>query len=233
MCGRFSQLFSWEQLRDAAEGGFDIPDFDTDRNPLRPRANVAPTQNAVVLRAADHAGRVPAARWGFAHPRRTGVIINARAETAAQLPTFRDAAAHRRCLIPVTAFYEWDRSAPGGPQPWSFQTDAPVIFLAGLWQDAPDAQVGPEFVVLTLDTPAAFTTAVHHRAPGVVRLADASAWLNAGAHNGVEALRLLHAFGGDASDAVRAWPVSKRINSARADNGRPPERAEPEAGLFG
>lgn len=229
MCGRFTQFFSWTDLAATLGGFVDIPDFDTDRRPLQPRYNLAPTQEAVAIRSDAGAPRLGPMKWGFPNPHQPGEVINARSETAAELPMFRDAAARRRCLIPASGFYEWDRHAPGGKQPWYLRAESELFLLAGLWRDGPG---GPLFVVLTCDTPPAFEPTIHHRMPCVVRPEDARGWLNP-ATDAPGALVSLHPFGVAEAGGVRAWPVSSRVNSARVDDARLLEEAMPEPGLFG
>ena len=231
MCGRFTQFFSWTDLAATLGGFVDIPDFDTDRKPLHPRYNLAPTQEALGLRSDAGAARIGPMKWGFPNPHKPGEVINARSETAAELPMFRDAAARRRCLIPTSGFYEWDRHAPGGKQPWFLRAETELFLLAGLWRDDPGGPGGPLFVVLTGDTPPGFEPAIHHRMPCVVRPEDAAAWLDPA--DASAALALLHPFGVPKAGGVRAWPVSTRVNSARTDDAGLLDEVTPQAGLFG
>lgn len=230
MCGRFTQFFSWTDLAATLGGFVDIPDFDTDRKPLHPRYNLAPTQEAVGLRAGGAGARIGPMKWGFPNPHKPGEVINARSETAAELPMFRDAAAERRCLIPASGFYEWDRHAPGGKQPWFLRAETTLFLLAGLWRDTPG---GPLFVVLTCDTPPGFEPTIHHRMPCVVRPEDAAAWLDPAATDACAALARLCPFGIAKAGGVRAWPVSARVNSAREDDPGLIDETAPEPGLFG
>lgn len=230
MCGRFTQHWTWEQLLAAAETFWEgrMPATDP-----APRYNVAPTQEALVVRRGTRGIGVGPARWGFAKPGgRPGEIIHARAETAGELATFRDALARRRCLVPVSGFFEWDRCGDGTAQPWHLTTDPPVIFLAALWRRADDAEGRPGFVIMTFPTPDGFEPAIHHRMPGVVRPGDAAAWLAPDLTDASAARRLARPFGsGDAP--VRAWPVSTRVNSSRPDGPGLLEPVRPEPRLFG
>ncbi|MCC5824230.1 MAG: SOS response-associated peptidase [Phycisphaerales bacterium] len=229
MCGRFTQFFSWTDLAATLGGFVDIPDFDTDRRPLQPRYNLAPTQEAVAIRSDAGAPRLGPMKWGFPNPHQPGEVINARSETAAELPMFRDAAARRRCLIPASGFYEWDRHAPGGKQPWFLRAESELFLLAGLWRDGPG---GPLFVVLTCDTPPGFEPTIHHRMPLVVRPEHAAAWLDPGV-DAAGAIGLGAPFGAPETFGVRAWAVSTRVNSAGNEGAGLLERVEPAAGLFG
>ena len=140
MCGRFTNRFTWKELHER----LDL--IGTPLN-LRPRYNVAPSQDVAVARASDPGSRSGASegrtlamlRWGLipAWAKNAAIghkLINARSETAAEKPSFRSAFRHRRCLIPADGFYEWQRLG-GTPQPWLFglRDGAPMLF-AGLWE---------------------------------------------------------------------------------------------------
>ena len=106
---------------------------------LRPRYNVAPSQDVAVARPGDNGRTLAMLRWGLipAWAKDSAIghkLINARSETAAQKPSFRSAFRHRRCLIPADGFYEWQRRG-GTRQPWLFRprSGAPLVF-AGLWE---------------------------------------------------------------------------------------------------
>ena len=132
MCGRFTNRFSWKELHER----LDL--VGTPLN-LRPRYNVAPSQDVAVARAAPDGRTLAMLRWGLIpswakDPAIGHKLINARSETAAEKPSFRSAFRHRRCLIPADGFYEWQRR-DGTRQPWLFglRDGAPLVF-AGLWE---------------------------------------------------------------------------------------------------
>ena len=115
MCGRFNQTASGDEVAEA---------FGLDEAPeLAPRYNIAPTQEVAVVGVQPKTGRRGLARlrWGLVPRESLGGergFINARAETAGEKPSFREAFAHRRCLIPATGFYEWQRIDAKRRQPW-------------------------------------------------------------------------------------------------------------------
>ena len=106
---------------------------------LRPRFNVAPSQDVAVVRANDDGRTLAMLRWGlipaWAKDHAIGYkLINARSETAAEKPSFRAAFRHRRCLIPADGFYEWRRECKTR-QPWLFGLrDGSPFAFAGLWE---------------------------------------------------------------------------------------------------
>lgn len=105
---------------------------------ITPRFNVAPTQPAAVVVLEDERAKVQTMRWGLVPPwskdgKRS--MINARSETAAEKPVFRDAFQHRRCLVIAHGFYEW-QTVPHGKQPWHFHLkEDRLMCLAGLWEE--------------------------------------------------------------------------------------------------
>ena len=141
MCGRFTQRLSWAELHE-------LMDLIGAPLNLQPRYNIAPSQDVAVLRATANGRRLSMLRWGLIpawakDPAIGHKLINARAETAAEKPSFRTAFRHRRCLIPADGFYEWQRRT-GTRQPWLFtlRNGAPFAFAA-LWErwTVPDGAV--------------------------------------------------------------------------------------------
>ncbi len=222
MCGRFTQRLSWAELHE-------LMDLIGAPLNLRPRYNVAPSQDVAVVRAAPDGRSLAMLRWGLipAWARDAAIghkLINARSETAAQKPSFRSAFRHRRCLVPADGFYEWRRSG-GTRQPWLFglRDDAPMVF-AGLWErwTVPEgaaltgslAERSPGDAVETctiLTTAANGTVApVHGRMPVILPPDAWDAWLT----------------GGEVpldpcpADAMTAWPVSTHVNRPANDDPR-------------
>ena len=204
---------------------------------LRPRYNVAPSQDVAAVRAAGPGSQSRAGigrtlamlRWGLIpgwakdhaidHK-----LINARSETAAEKPSFRSAFRHRRCLIPADGFYEWQRRG-GTRQPWLFglRDGAPMIF-AGLWErwtvpegaaltgSLAERSPGDTVETCTILTAAANETVatVHGRMPVILAPDAWDAWL-AG-----EAVPLCPY----PADAMTAHPVSTHVNRPANDDPR-------------
>ena len=116
------------------------------------------------------------------------LMINARAETAATKPAFRDPLSHRRCLLPADGFYEWKRTGKT-KQPYCFEVDGGELFaFAGLWDrwKDPSGQWIKSCSILTT-TPNAVTSSVHDRMPVILDRDDYDLWLDPGMTN-VEAV---------------------------------------------
>lgn len=140
-----------------------------------PRGEVRPGDCAAVV-AMNRASRqsVFAMKWGFRMDRQ--LLINARSETAAAKPTFRDSMQNRRCLIPVSAYFEWDhRTKPLTKYRFSLP-DSPVMHLAGLYRFEPDAAF-PVFTVLTREA-APEIACFHDRMPVILPPELAGQWLD-------------------------------------------------------
>jgi putative SOS response-associated peptidase YedK len=201
MCGRYSLTTAPEAMRQ-------LFDLSGPLANLPPRYNIAPTQEAPVVRAAAEGGgrELALLRWGLVPAWSQGPdsrysMINARAETVAEKPSFRTALKERRCLVPADGFYEWARR-PGGKQPYriGLAGGAPFAF-AGLWEhwrggngDGDEIQSFTIIVTQANDTLAA----IHERMPVIVAPADYGLWLEGGPKATEEARALLRPYPGEA-----------------------------------
>jgi len=222
MCGRFVQTSAPEALRRLFATTNPLPNH-------APSWNVAPTQDSLVVRfnPETRARQLDLLRWGLVpiwakDARIASQLINARAETLASKPAFRDAYAKRRCLVPIDAFYEW-RVQPGGKgkQPYAVaMADGSPMVLAGLWERwrAPDAAILRSFTVVTTDANDLLRP-LHDRMPVVLGAEAWAAWLGEteaavgdGAGGGPALAELLR----PAPDGwFKVWPVSTRVNAVR------------------
>jgi putative SOS response-associated peptidase YedK len=188
-----------------------------------PRYNIAPTQPVPIVRQhPKEPNRVLSlVRWGLIPSWAKDMsgsagMINARSETAATKPAFRDPMKFRRCLVPADGFYEWGRTE-SAKQPFCFEVnDGELFAFAGLWDRwrDPSGQWIKSCSILTT-TPNAVTAAVHDRMPVILKRNDCDLWLDPGMTD-VEALSdLLKPF--DAR-SMRSYPVSSRINQVQNDD---------------
>jgi putative SOS response-associated peptidase YedK len=216
MCGRFVQ--QPEKQRWEARFGVAWPAEAA----LRPRYNLAPTQPAAVI-TADGSGarRWDACAWGlvpgWARDVSMGArLINARAETVWEKPSFRDAIRYRRCLVPANGFYEWTVAPRGGGKvPLLMRLEGVEVFaFAGLWEVWHDRDGGRlhTFTIVTT-TARAPLDRWHGRMPVVLAPEQEAAWLDPGRLKPEAVNSLLR--GVDA--AWRVHPVSTRVNRATYD----------------
>ena len=143
-------------------------------------------------------------------------MINARSETAATKPAFRDPLTNRRCLVPADGFYEWQRAGKA-KQPYCFEVNDGALFaFAGLWDrwKDPSGQWIKSCSILTT-TPNAVTSSVHDRMPVILDRADYDLWLDPGMTNVATVSEVLKPY--DAR-LMRCYPVSTRINHVANDD---------------
>ena len=215
MCGRFTLTAPPEAVKTffGAEEAHAAP----------PRYNIAPTQPILIARE-DQPGvrRLVLARWGLIpgwvkDPATVSLMFNARAETAADKPSFRGAMRHKRCLIPASGFYEWQKRKGGKSQPFLLQPPGGgLVAFAGLWEDwsAPDGGVMETATILTTAANAALAP-IHDRMPAVIAPEDFAAWLDTRTVTAAEAAKLLR----PAPDATfEAVPVGDRVNAVGNDD---------------
>ena len=219
MCGRFLLTTPTSRLSSL---------FQFDGGPaLAPRYNVAPSQPVATVRPSGDSGReCVLMRWGlvpsWAKDVRGGGLINARAETAATKPAFRDAFRSRRCLIPADGFYEWKRGPKKGLPFTVRQKDGGPFALAGLWDvwQAPGGEAVESCAVLTTEANALMKE-LHERMPVILRPEDHAAWLDPAVGKADVLQRLLRPL--DAG-AMMLFPVGDWVNNARHEG---PQCLEP------
>jgi putative SOS response-associated peptidase YedK len=140
-------------------------------------------------------------------------MINARSETAAEKPFFRDAFKKRRCLIPASAFYEWKRDGETKSPHAIHRVDGAPLVFAGLWERW-QGEAGDVLTAAVLTTSANATMAqIHDRMPCLIEKRDFAFWLDPGAPR--EALEWMLAPAKD--DVLDLYPVSRAVNSARSE----------------
>jgi putative SOS response-associated peptidase YedK len=201
MCGRFTLT-----VADVAELARELS-AELDRlraGDYRPRYNVAPLDRHWVVRLEAGRRLLLPARFGFTSAGRPP-LINARAETAARLPTFRRAFQEGRCLVPTDGFYEWTGPAGGRRPIWFWPSAGGLLLLAGLCREQ-----GGELSFVILTTAASAEVApVHDRMPAVLSVASAAAWLER-----ADTSLLAPAPAG----WLRSRAVSPRVNSVANDD---------------
>lgn len=222
MCGRFTlstpPAVMAERYRFA-----DSPPGSTAAQP--PRYNIAPTQPVAIIRPAPMLGGVDAdgprelamVSWGLVpswskEPR--GGIINARAETLTEKPSFRDAFRSRRCLIPADGYFEW-RKEGRQKQPYLFRrADRQPFVFAGLWElfVGPDGQPLETCAIITTEANE-LSAPIHDRVPAILTDDEADAWLDPATKTG-RLTALLRPW--DAAEFV-CHPVGRDVNRIGAE----------------
>jgi putative SOS response-associated peptidase YedK len=231
MCGRYRQ----------ARAPGEVAEFFETVNPIPnrpPSWNIAPTQDALAVRRHPETGarHLDALRWGLVPhwAKDTSIaarLINARAETVATTPAFRDAFARgRRCLVPADGFYEWrageEPKAPKQPYTIALRSGEPMA-LAGLWEGwrGPGGEVVRTFTILTCAANERLRP-LHQRMPVVLPKEAWAAWL--GDDGDTDADALLELLRPCPSEWLAVWPMPRRVGRVAEDDARLAER-DPDA----
>ena len=219
MCGRFSLTTEEKQLNEffRLAGGTE---------PYIPRYNGAPTQQLAVI-TADQPDRLQYFRWGLVpswskEMTKSTPVINARAETISEKPTFRRAFKSNRCLVPADGFYEWMHT--GIKQPFRFvMADDTPFAMAGLWETwkGSRGEIINSFAIITTG-PNALIEPVHNRMPVILRKNSYEEWLFSEDQESLKSMFIPFPAKG-----MRMYKVSELVNSVKADG---PELIKPLPG---
>lgn len=213
MCGRFTQRHKAEEV---------VERFEVDPDDLiaQPRYNIAPSQTLAAVRQVE--GReLFACRWGLIpfwakDPAIGNRMINARAETLAEKPSFRRAFAARRCLIPADGFYEWQKQGKGASRPFYIRLRDDGLFgFAGLWEEwkSPEGEVVTTCAIITVE-PNELMAGIHNRMPAILKPEHEAAWLDRS--NDIPAVsNLLQPY---PSELMEAYEISRAVNNPRFDD---------------
>lgn len=215
MCGRYTLAVQLDLIADRFACKVECA-------PIPPRYNIAPGQPAPVVVQQD-GRRLRLMKWGlvpsWAKEDSIGYkMINARAETLHEKPSFRKALEQRRCIIPADGFFEWRKEADGKSKtPMRIvRRDRSLFGLAGLWDRWLNAE-GEELLTYTImtTTPNDLIEKVHNRMPVILNPQAEEAWLTEGRPDINSLARLLEPY---PSDQLEMYPVSKVVNNPRSDS---------------
>jgi putative SOS response-associated peptidase YedK len=212
MCGRYASFLPAEALRALFQTVNATPNWE-------PTWNMAPTRDAPVVRLhpETRTRHLDLLRWGLVphwakDPKSVRQPINARAETAATSPMFRDALARRRCLVPADVYYEW-QVGEQGKQPFAIaRADGQPMVFAGLWEGwrGADGSVMRSFTIVTTNANTVLRP-LHERMPVVLEAADWPTWLGETEDDPTALLR-------PSAAEFRTWRIGTAVNSVRNDS---------------
>jgi putative SOS response-associated peptidase YedK len=206
MCGRYTLRTPVDSLVET----FEIEEYPSS---VTPNYNIAPTQEVAAVVEENEKRKLEMLRWGLIpswakDPAIGNKMINARAETVAEKPSFRSAFKNRRCLIIADGFYEW-RKTDNGKQPYHIKMeDGSPFAFAGLWETWKDDE---EIRSCTIITTGAndLMEEIHHRMPVILHPEDSALWLDPDFDEKEPLTTLLKPY---PADAMEAYPVSRRVN---------------------
>jgi putative SOS response-associated peptidase YedK len=210
MCGRFTQRKDPAQI--AEYYGVDEDYFEPS-----PRYNIAPSQ---LVQAVTSDRQIVGLKWGLIpswakDAKIANNLINARAETLQEKPSFRTALAKRRCLIPADGWYEWKKESDG-KQPYFFhRRDDELFSFAGLWEawKSPEGEIVRTCVIITTE-PNEMTANYHHRMPVILKRSDEAHWLD----SAVRVPDLVQLLAPYSADELEVYPVSRAVNAPGRDD---------------
>lgn len=217
MCGRFVVA------RASAELAVELDVEQITEEPIPQSYNVAPTNRIPLVVEAKGTRRLELARWGlvprWAKDVSVGVrAINARTETAASKPTFREAVKKRRGIIPVDGYYEWRKRADGTKQPYFiYPADKSLLLFAGLyeWWKTPKDEWLLSATILTCDSTGEQMTTLHDRMPVFMAKQDATQWLSEEKVGDQELVESFAARAVTVAETLTMHPVDPRVGNVR------------------
>jgi putative SOS response-associated peptidase YedK len=207
MCGRYTLRTPVDTLAER----FEIDDMPSS---IAASYNVAPTQGVATVLVEDGKRKLEMLHWGLIpswadDPSIGNKMINARAETVAEKPSFRKAFRNHRCLVLADGFYEWQKTK-NGKQPYyiHMEDDSPFAF-AGLWESWKDGREIRSATIITTDANDVVAP-IHKRMPVILHPEDYDLWLDPDFDEKQPLTTLLKPY---PAEAMEAYPVSRRVNS--------------------
>lgn len=217
MCGRYALTLPHDAMGQlfGAQLANDLP-------PL-PNYNICPTNTVCAVTSDQGIRHLRPMRWGFipqwyAKPNGGPLLINARSESIAAKPAFRDAVRARRCLIPATGFYEWTKQQEAR-LPWYIHPpDGAPLAFAGIWQNwERDGAAHTTCAIVTTGANDKMQ-AIHHRQPVTIAPSDYALWLGESGHGAAPLMQPAP------PEQLNVFRVAPAVNSNRAQG---PELIEP------
>ncbi len=217
MCGRFTNKAKSKDIEKEFKVG------RKNANLFEPRYNIAPAHMIDVVFEPETGRILSQLKWGLVpswskDASTSKGLINARAETLTEKPSFREAFKSRRCIIPASGFYEWDKKSSGVKQPYYFYLKNKEVFgFAGLWEEWLDKETGELIETCTIITTEAneVLEPVHDRMPVILKTKDYDQWLDAKEKDTDKLQKLFLPY--PASEMI-AYQVSKTVNIPSNDS---------------
>ena len=233
MCGRYTLRHTTQQIVMRFAANEAIGANFTEMQPEAPRYNIAPTQPIAVI--TENSPRVlEKMRWGLVpswakDPSIGSRLLNARAETLAEKPSFRSALKRRRCIIPADGFYEWKKQGKARQPMCIHRKDDGLFAFAGLWEEWA-SPAGTKLRTCTIITcaPNNVMSSIHHRMPAILRPEDEADWLAQSQKSTADLLALLTPY---PDEEIEVYPVSTVVNSAANDRSDCIKRIDPDRDL--
>jgi putative SOS response-associated peptidase YedK len=214
MCGRFTLHTPTARIEEAfhVHSGLE----------LKPRYNIAPSQDIPIIRDTGTERELAMARWGLIpgwskESRTKYSTINARIETVAEKPAYRTPFKQKRCLVPADGFYEW-KMVNGTKIPHHIRMkDSRVFAFAGLWDRWEDEDDSIESCTIIVMPSNGVMRPIHERMPAIISPAHYDVWLDSSLSDKQEIMNCLSP---DPSSLLTAYPVSTRVNSPKNSDER-------------
>lgn len=209
MCGRYVVNTTKEILKKKFKVK-DVPDVKLER------FNIAPTQDVIAVRSFEGEREITTLRWGLIpswakDEKMASKMINARSETVTEKPSYRQAFQKRRCLIPTSGFYEWQKSKDGKQPFYFYMKENDLFAFAGLWESwrNTESEIIETCTILTTEANEVLKP-VHERMPVIISESYYDLWLDEDARRQPERLELLRPF---SASEMSSHPVSTLVNS--------------------
>ena len=224
MCGRFSITGDLDFYAEY----FGVDEVFAER--LERSWNVAPTDPVYVIAERDGQRQLGSMKWGliphWAKDTRS-IHINARSETIATTPAFRDSFARKRCLIPADGFYEWEPADKGRTPHWVYRADGYPMVFAGIWASRKDPETGEWQRTCSIITKGAegVISSIHDRMPVSLVPEVWDSWLDRDMEDPEAALSLIQTI---EPDSIMEHIVSSKVNSVKNNAPDLHDQIEPE-----
>lgn len=214
MCGRYAFLLPPEAMAQLFRTLNQLADYP-------PRYNIAPTQPVVTILERQGRRTAELFRWGFVpswvkDPREFALLINARADSMAEKPSFRDALRNSRCIVPASGYYEWKKLPDGSRRPYYItEAGGETMAFAGLystWAGPNGEEVDTVCIVTTEPNPEIST--VYDRMPALLHGEAIDTWLNT---REAEVRDVLPLIAPAPAGSMAFHPVARTVNKADAE----------------